>query len=91
MDYPLISRGIRWELVESLNENNSLAQLIMKLYDAYAHEIRRHMNYEQKTLSPYVEKLLDSQPASDYNVEAFSKHHGATDQQLKELKILIIK
>ena len=63
----------------------------MKLYDAYAHEIRRHMNYEQKTLFPYVEKLLDGQPASDYNVEAFSKHHGATDQQLKELKILIIK
>ena len=82
---------IRRELEESLNENNSLAQLIMKLYDAYAHEIRRHMNYEQKTLFPYVEKLLEGQPASDYNVETFSKHHGATDQQLRELKILIIK
>ena len=82
---------IRRELEESLNGDNSLAQLIMKLYDAYAHEIRRHMNYEQKTLFPYVEKLLDGQPASDYNVETFSKHHGATDQQLRELKILIIK
>jgi regulator of cell morphogenesis and NO signaling len=82
---------IRRELEESLNENNSLAQLIMKLYDAYAHEIRRHMNYEQKTLFPYVEKLLEGQPASDYNVETFSKHHEATDQQLRELKILIIK
>lgn len=82
---------IRRELEESLNENNSLAQLIMKLYDAYSHEIRRHMNYEQKTLFPYVEKLLEGQPASDYNVETFSKHHGATDQQLRELKILIIK
>jgi len=82
---------IRRELEESLNENNSLAQLIMKLYDAYAHEIRRHMNYEQKTLFPYVEKLLEGLPASDYNVETFSKHHGATDQQLRELKILIIK
>ena len=82
---------IRRELEESLNENNSLAQLIMKLYDAYAHEIRRHMSYEQKTLFPYVEKLLEGQPASDYNVETFSKHHEATDQQLRELKILIIK
>ena len=82
---------IRRELEESLNENNSLAQLIMKLYDAYAHEIRRHMSYEQKTLFPYVEKLLEGQPASDYNVETFSKHHGAADQQLRELKILIIK
>ncbi len=82
---------IRRELEESLSENNSLAQLIMKFYDEYAHEIRRHMNYEQKTLFPYVEKLLDGQPASDYNVETFSKHHGAADRQLRELKILIIK
>ncbi len=82
---------IRRELEESLNEDNSLALLIMKLYDEYAHEIRRHMNYEQQTLFPYVERLLEGQPASDYNVETFSKHHGATDQQLRELKILIIK
>ena len=82
---------IRRELEESLNEDNSLAKLIMKLYDEYAHEIRRHMNYEQQTLFPYVERLLEGQPASDYNVETFSKHHGATDQQLRELKILIIK
>lgn len=82
---------IRRELEESLDENNSLAVLIMRLYDEYAHEIRQHMNYEQQTLFPYVEKLLDRQPASDYNVETFSKHHDAADQQLHELKILIIK
>ena len=82
---------IRRELEESLNGDNPPTQLIMKLYDEYAHEIRRHMNYEQKSLFPYVEKLLDGQPASDYNVETFSKHHGAADQQLRELKILIIK
>ena len=82
---------IRRELEESLNGDNPPTQLIMKLYDEYAHEIMRHMNYEQQTLFPYVEKLLEGQPASDYNVETFSKHHGAADQQLRELKILIIK
>lgn len=82
---------IRRELEESLNKNNSLAQLILKFYDEYAHEIRRHMNYEQQTLFPYVKSLLEGKPASDYNVETFSKHHGAADKQLRELKILIIK
>lgn len=82
---------IRRELEESLNEDNSLAMLIMKLYDEYAHEIRHHMNYEQQTLFPYVKSLIEGKPASDYNVETFSKHHGAADQQLRELKILIIK
>lgn len=82
---------IRRELAESLDANDSLAQLILKFYDEYAHEIRRHMQYEQKTLFPYVETLLEGRPANDYNVETFSKHHGAADKKLRELKLLIIK
>lgn len=82
---------IRRELSESLDENDSLGRLILKFYDEYAHEIRRHMQYEQKTLFPYVQQLLDGEPANDYNVETFSKHHGATDKKLRELKLLIIK
>jgi len=82
---------IRRELSESLNPDDSLGQLIMRFYDEYAHEIRRHMMYEQKTLFPYVETLLEGRPAGDYNVETFSKHHGAADKMLRELKLLIIK
>lgn len=82
---------IRRELVESLNEDDSLARLIMRFYDEYAHEIRRHMMYEQKTLFPYVNTLLEGHPGNDYNVMTFSKHHGATDKKLRELKLLIIK
>ena len=82
---------IRRELQESLDERDSLGQLILRFYDEYAHEIRRHMHYEQKTLFPYVESLLAGRPASDYTVETFSKHHGAADKKLRELKLLIIK
>jgi len=82
---------IRRELQESLDERDSLAKLILRFYDEYAHEIRRHMKYEQKTLFPYVQQLIDGQPANDYNVDTFSKHHGATDKKLRELKLLIIK
>ena len=93
---------IRRELTESLNEKDipeqspsnrslSLARLILRFYDEYAHEIRLHMKYEQKTLFPYVESLLQGRPTSDYNVETFSKHHSATDKKLRELKLLIIK
>ena len=82
---------IRRELTESLNENDSLARLILRFYDEYAREIRLHMKYEQKTLFPYVESLLEGHPVNDYNVETFSKHHGAADKKLRELKLLIIK
>jgi regulator of cell morphogenesis and NO signaling len=82
---------IRRELQESINEDDALGMLIMKLYEAYAQEIRRHMKYEEKTLFPYVESLLDGCPMNDYNVETFSKHHEQTDQKLHELKLMIIK
>ena len=82
---------IRRELQESLDERESLAKLILRFYDEYAHEIRRHMKYEQKTLFPYVQSLIDGHPVNDYNVDTFSKHHSAADKKLHELKLLIIK
>jgi len=82
---------IRRELSECLNPNDSLGQLIMRLYDEYAHEIRRHMQYEQKTLFPYVQSLLEGKTAVNYSIETFSRHHGAADKKLREIKLLIIK
>ena len=82
---------IRRELQESINEDDPLGMLIMKLYEGYALEVRRHMKYEEKTLFPYVESLLDGRPLNDYNVETFSKNHEQTDKILRELKLMIIK
>ena len=49
------------------------------------------MKYEEKFLFPYVESLLDKQPLPNYDIDTFSKHHGQTDQKLRELKNIIIK
>lgn len=82
---------IRRELQESISEDDQLGRLIMKFYDEYAQEICRHMKYEEKTLFPYVQSLIDKRPVSDYNIEMFAKHHESTDKKLRELKLLIIK
>lgn len=82
---------IRRELEESLDSRNSLAQLILRFYDEYAHEIHRHMQYEQRMLFPYVQALLEGRSTPDYSIETFSKHHGQADMKLRELKLLIIK
>jgi len=82
---------IRRELEESLNGDDSLAMLILRFYDEYAHEIRRHMMYEQKTLFPYVQALLDGKTPTEYSIETFSRHHKEADKKLRELKLLIIK
>ena len=82
---------IRRELEESLDANDQLGRLIMRLFDEYAAEISRHMTYEEKTLFPYVHSLLEGRPMSDYNIETFSKHHEQTDKKLREVKLMIIK
>ncbi|MBR2234701.1 MAG: helix-turn-helix transcriptional regulator [Prevotella sp.] len=83
---------IRRELEESLSPDDSLGQLILRLYDEYAHEIRRHMQYEQRVLFPYVRGLVNGKPSNgNYNIETFSRQHGEADKKLRELKLLIIK
>ena len=82
---------IRQELEDSLNTDQSLGRLILRFYDEYAHEIRRHMTYEQRTLFPYVEALIDGKAPTGYSIETFSKHHKEADKKLRELKLLIIK
>lgn len=82
---------IRRELEDALDEKDNLARLILKLYDEYAHSIINHMRYEEKTVFPYVERLMGGEVSANYDIETYSKHHGQTDQKLKELKNIIIK
>ncbi len=82
---------IRRELQDSLKPDESVGRLIVRFYDEYAQEIKRHMMYEQKTLFPYVQSLLDGHPMQEYSIETFSRHHKEADKKLRELKLLIIK
>lgn len=81
---------IRKELEDALDMEAHLAPLIMKLYDEYAHSVRVHMQYEEHTVFPYVEDLMNDR-VSNYNIETYSKHHGQIDRKLRELKSIIIK
>lgn len=98
LDFQLPS--IRKKLEESLEPHpitpspkgeGELASLILRLYDEYAHDIRLHMKYEEKTLFPYVEALLSGEQRPNYNVDIFAKHHSDTTGKFQELKNIIIK
>ncbi len=82
---------IRKELEDALDKTDNLAMLILKLYDEYAREIRMHMRYEEKTVFPYVESLIENQSSVSYDIDTYSKHHSQIDKKLKELKNIIIK
>ena len=89
LDYQL--PAIREKLNATLPDDDSRTSLILHLYDEYAHDIQKHMKYEEKTFFPYVEALLSGERTSKYNVDIFSKHHSDTTGKFQELKSLIIK
>lgn len=82
---------IRRELVEALDPENNLAKLILKLFDGYADSLRSHMEYEEKTVFPFVEKMLEGKASHFSPVETYSKHHDKSAHKLTELKSIIIK
>lgn len=82
---------LRKELVEALAEGDRLGKLIIKMFDEYARFITHHMKFEEQTLFPYVEGLLNGEKKAGYDIETFSKHHDQTSEKLKELKSVIIK
>ena len=82
---------LRKELVEALAEGDKLGKLIIKIFDEYASFITHHMKFEEQTLFPYVEGLINGEKKEDYDIETFSKHHDQTSEKLKELKSIIIK
>ena len=83
--------AIRRELERALDESNNLARLIMKLFDEYARSIRNHMQFEEKSLFPYAEQLIQGKASDKYDIHTCSRHHGQNELKLRELKSIIIK
>ena len=68
-----------------------MAILILKFYDEYVNEVRRHMEYEDNMVFGYVLSLLEGKKNSDYNILVFARKHNQIQTKLTELKNIIIK
>lgn len=84
---------IRRRLLDAIDysSSNDVAFLILKFYDEYVTEVRRHMEYENKKVFTYVENLLQGQLNEHYNIQTFADKHNHIETKLKELKDIIIQ
>lgn len=84
---------IRRKLLEAIDcsRQNEVAFLILKFYDEYMHEVRKHMEYENKYIFSYVKRLLAGEKVSDFRIEQYSSSHEGMELKLQELKNIIIK
>lgn len=85
--------AIRRTLVGAINcaSNNQVSYLIIKFFDDYMSDVRKHMEFENDKVFVYVDHLLNNETNHVYNIRSFEKSHVGMDKKLQELKNLIIK
>lgn len=92
--------GIRRRLVGAIDcsQANEVAYLILKFYDEYMGDVRRHMEMENRKVFTYVSALLGHgdkhavHPGTTITrIAQFSRSHEGIDHKLQEMKNLIIK
>lgn len=84
--------SIRQELVTALGRQHDKAvSAIIKFYDEYVEQVHTHMDYEEKTVFPYVQSLLKGKKQGDYSIRIFCRQHDNIESKLSELKNILIK
>ena len=85
--------NIRRKLIEAIDCSGSddIALLILRFYDEYVTEVRRHMEYENNVVFSYVEQLTQGFLNRDFSISTFSGRHSPIGEKLEELKDIIIR
>lgn len=85
--------NIRRKLLDAVDcsRENEVAYLILRFYDEYMAEVRRHMQHENNRIFTYVNRLLLGELTPDYQISEFARSHVEIDTKLMELKNIVIK
>lgn len=91
LDY--LFSNIRFHLLNAIDCSmaNEVAFLLLKFYDAYVEEVRKHMKGEEEGVYALVQRLLDGGEAEMESDRLLSRHHEDIEIKLRELKKLFIQ
>jgi regulator of cell morphogenesis and NO signaling len=87
---PLIRRKLIEAIEDSVKEE-PYKQMILKFFDGYAWEVRRHMDYENDTVFPYVLQLCEGIKDPKYSISVFEQNHENIESKLSDLKNILVK
>lgn len=83
---------IRANLVAALDETHSdINPAIVLFFDEYVKQVKKHFDYEEQNVWPYIRSLQSSGSESIYSIETFSKHHDEIGEKLSDLKNIILR
>lgn len=81
---------IKERLKEAMNEKTDVSVVVLRFFDEYIAEVKKHMSYEEKNVFPHVRNLLQGK-SDNYQISVFSKRHDQIESRLNELRDILIK
>ena len=83
---------IRHTLIDAINKwsADEAALLLIRFFDDYVIEVRKHMECENNIIFEYVNRLLAGRADKDFTISRYSTNHEDTAIKLKELKDIFI-
>lgn len=83
---------IRHNMIDAINNwsADEAALLLIRFYDDYVIEVRKHMECENNIIFEYVNRLLRGETDENFNISHYSTSHADTATKLKELKDIFI-
>lgn len=92
---PDIQKDIQ-DLVALLNDSKAVT--VELFYNNYIKEVNEHMEYENKTVFPYIEQLYKAYMHKDgtglstnFAIKTYGEHHHDIEEELKDLKNILIR
>lgn len=84
--------AIKKTLIEGIQQTNTteIAMVILRFFDRYVTEVKKHMEYEDNVVFSYVENLLSGEVKNKFHITDFSSRHEHMAGVLDELKELFI-
>ena len=83
---------IRHNLIEAINytSTDEVSLLLIKFFDDYVVEVKRHMEHENDVIFRYVDRLIKGESDPEFTIERFSGNHEPMAARLNELKDIFI-
>lgn len=66
-------------------------ETLLKFFREYKQEVSHHFKYEEVTVFPYIEQLLQKKHTCGYSIEQFEKNHSNIEDKLGDLTNIILK
>lgn len=90
LDYRLPE--LRRKLIEAIDgRHGDIAFAVLRFFDEYVGEVRKHLSYEESKVFPYVRQLLAGTSRGDYSIDTFFSQHDQIADKLTELKNILVQ